>query len=466
MANTIVTVNVSLTVAPTPSTLQRTGAFISQGATTLPAGTFSLLTQASDLTAILTGAKAITSMVLSAGVVTVTTTAPHGFTTSDTIPMVIAGVTPAAYNGVFTVTVTGASTFTYPLGGSPGSVTVQGKYTVEDVSELVAMNNTFFGQGTSISVYVLELGAGNAADGVTALNTFITANPNWAYSYLVPRGWAAEPTYLTFLAVFEASTAKTYFFTTATLANYGSFSPLMKCVVLTVESPAVAAAALTATATEFTAASEFWVTLHYNPSTTNKVTPTAFSYVYGVTPYPTFNNSALLATLKAAAVNYIGTGAEGGISNAMILWGTTLDGNDFTYWYSIDWAQINCDLNLSNAIINGSNNPLNPLYFNQDGINRLQQVVASTMNNGISYGLVLNPVVQTSLDGAALVNALNSGTYAGKTLVNAVPFFAYTQSNPGDYKIGKYAGLSVSYTTTRGFVQILFNLNVSQFPSQ
>ncbi len=466
MANQIVVVNVSQNVAPTPSTLQRTGALVSQGGTTLAVGTFRLLTQLSDLTSLLTGALAISTMTLSASVVTVTTTAPHGFTNGDTIPMTIAGVTPSGYNGFFTITVTGASTFTYPLLISPGAVTVQGVYTPEDVVELTSMATTFFAQGASISVYVLELGAGNATDGVTALTTFLTANPNWFYSYLVPRAWSGASTFLTLIASYEATTAKTYFFVTATLANYTSFTALMKCVFLMVEAPTVAAAAVAGTATEFSCAAAFWVSLHYLPSSTNKVTPTAFSYLFGVTPYPLFGNSAQLSTLKTAFANYVGTGAEGGISNAILEWGTTEDGNDFTYWYSVDWVQINVDLNLSNAIINGSNNPINPLYFNQDGINRLQQVAASTMGNGVTFGLVLNPVVQTALDGPVLTAALLAGTYAGKTIVNAVPFFNYTNENLGDYKIGRYAGFSVTYTTNRGFIQIIFNVNISQFPSQ
>ena len=466
MANQIVTVNVAQSVAPSPSTLQRTGALLSQGGTNLSAGTFSLLTQLSDLTPLLTGAKSISTMVLSAGTVTVTTATPHGFTTADTLLLTIAGVTPAGYNGVFTCTVTGASTFTYPLGSSPGSVTIQGSYTPDDVVELLAMATTFFAQGSSVSVYVLELGAGNAADGVTALTTFITANQNFFYSYLVPREWSAQSTFLTYLATFESTTAKTYFWITATLANYSSFTAAMKCGNVLIEAPVVAAAGAAGTATEFTQAAAFWASLHYSPSSTNKVTPFAFSYLYGVTPYPTFGNSALFATLKAAAINIVGTGAEGGISNSILLWGTMLDGNDFTFWYSVDWVQINIDLNLANAIINGSNNPINPLYFNQDGINRLEQVAASTMSNGVAFGLVLNPVIQLALDGPVLGQALSAGTYAGKTIVNAIPFALYTNENPSDYKTGRYAGLSCTYTTNRGFISIIFNVNVSQFPSQ
>ena len=47
MANNIVQVNVTQTIAPSPSTLQRTGALVTQGGTTLTPGTTQLLTQES-----------------------------------------------------------------------------------------------------------------------------------------------------------------------------------------------------------------------------------------------------------------------------------------------------------------------------------------------------------------------------------------------------------------------------------
>ena len=456
MVNNIVTVNVSQTVAPTPSTLQKTGAFISQGATTTAPGTYTLLTQQSSLTSILTGALNLTSLSYNTGVVTAGTALPHGFTIGDTLELTITGAAPSGYNGTFLCTITGASAFTYPVGSSLAVATQYGVYTPEDVAELVAMNTTFFAQGSQQAVYVLELGAGNATDGVTYLTSWITANPGVFYSYLVPRYWDANSDFLALLASFENTTAKTYFFITTTTDTYTDYTALMKCAFTMVEAPGIPA-------TEFSLAAAFWVTLNYNPSNTNKVTPTAFSYLFGVTPYPTKGNSALLAAFKAGYTNYVGTGAEGGISNAILMWGTTEDGRDFTYWYSVDWVQINVDLNISNAIINGSNNPINPLYYNQQGINRLQQVAANTLTSGVTFGLVLNPVIQTSLDGNTLSDNIATNTYVGQTVVNAVPFITYSAANPGDFTIGKYSGFSVIYTPNRGFTQIVFNVNVTDF---
>jgi hypothetical protein len=213
---------------------------------------------------------------------------------------------------------------------------------------------------------------------------------------------------------------------------------------------------------EFSAAAFMQHSLSYRPSTTNKVTPFAFGFIYGVTPFPTRGNAALIAQLKAGSIGYVGTGAEGGISGTIILWGETMDGNDFTYWYSVDWVQINLDINTANAVINGSNDPINPLYYNQPGINRLQGVGVSTMTQGITYGLVNGDVVATQLDGPVLDANLDAGLYTGNTVVNAVPFITYSLENPSAYKERSYAGLSTIYVPQVGFINIQYTVVVTE----
>jgi hypothetical protein len=216
---------------------------------------------------------------------------------------------------------------------------------------------------------------------------------------------------------------------------------------------------ITANDGEFTLASMFYNALAYRPSNSNRITPMCFKYVYGVTAYPQKNNGPLLVSFKTANTNYITTGAEGGIAFNMVYEGVTLDGHDyFNWWYTIDWVQIEVNLDLSNAIINGSNDPLAPLYYNQDGINQLETVLAGTITDGQTFGMILGRIIATQLDGPANQIAINRGDYAGACNVNAVPFIPYTLANPGDYKIGEYDGLSVLFIPARGFVHILVNV--------
>ena len=354
----IVNVSVSQQVASAPNNLQKTGAFISQGGTTLADGETALITQLADLTAILTA--------------------------------------------------------------SPAS------------DELLAMGTTFFAQGSSVAVYVLELGAGTAAEGVTALTTYLENPTVQFYSYLLPSDWDTEGTAQDLALTYSGTTAQTYFYVSSTLATYGGWDGI-KAAFVTLPSPE-------APATEFSAAAIFWVTLAYAPNSSNLAHPLSFSYVYAVTAYTTLTQSEQ-SILKSDGVNWIGTGAEGGISNTIILWGTFMDLNPFNYWYAVDWLAINVATALAAAIINGSNTPTNPLYYNQNGINTLQKVAQATVNNGIAFGLILSPAV-----------------------VDAVSFVIYVAQHPSDYATGTYNGLSVTFVPARGFTSITIYLTASNIP--
>jgi hypothetical protein len=455
----IVQLVVSQTLAATPNTLQKTGAFISQGATTLASGTYSLLTQASSLTPLLVNAANVSGIVWAGGTVTVTTSsAITGVTTGDKFLTTLAGFTPAGYNGTYVATVTGAETFTFALATNPGVETVLGTYTPNNVAELVSMNTTFFAQGGTQAVYVLELGAGDGNTGPTALASFTTTNPGIFYSYLTPRNWDATANYLAMLANYNADTAQTYFFTTTTAANYNAYSATFKCNVRLLETPT----SLGRPINEFSAAAGFYVSLNYAPSSTNPMTQFCYTTLSGVTAYPTFGNSAFLTQVLAANCSYIGSAIQGGL-NSTILWGgTTGDGEDFTWWYSADWIQIQSSQTLANVVINGSQQGTpNPLYYNQPGINTLQDAEFQLMGNGISYGLGTGTVARSTLTPTALATAIEDGAFAGQCVINAVPFPAYVAENPLAYGQRTYGGLTCIWIPQNGFRTIVFQINVT-----
>jgi len=434
----IVNVVVTQQVASAPSKLQQTGAFVSQGGTTLAAGTTQLLTQLSDLTSILRPATDISTITWSGSVVTVTTATAHGIPSGDTVQIVIAGCTPIGYNGTFAGTSTGTNSVTYPLVSDPGASSVVGSLQLANTLELTAMGNTFFAQGSTVSVFVLELGTTTVDNGVTALNTYIEDNvghlptsptPQF-YSYLFPKTWdvvgAQE-----MAAQYEGTTAQVYFYVTSTVDTYSGWDGI-KSAFVALQSPS-------APAIEFSTAAMYWASLSYNPNASNLAHPFEYTYVYSVTPYVLTNTQQV--TLLANGVNWVGTGAQGGISNTLIEGGTYMDLNPFNYWYCVDWLSINVAQALSAAIINGSNLPTNPLYYNQAGINTLQKVAQATVNNGISFGLILSP--------ASVV---------------ATPFTTYVAQHPGDYATGTYNGLSLTFVPLRGFSSITIYLTASNIP--
>lgn len=459
----IVNINVSVTNPPKPSQLLKSGAMISIGGTTLAAGSYQLLTSKDDLKNIVAPAKTISTLAWSANVVTVTLSENHGWSNGDQIPVVISGATPAAYNGAYTASVTGDKTLTYTLSSDPGTATVMGTVTTVAAGEIQQMNTTYWAQGSSRAVYVLELGEISVTSAVAALGDFIDKDISLGntyqkfFSYLVPREWDIEPTFKTLTGQYTSPGSLVYFFVTSTIATYQSWvATKNKTVFAGVEAPNIPV-------TEFSMAAAFQSSLSNDPGSSNMVPPMAFRFMYGVTEYPVENNGTLLKTLQDNHINYIGSSAEGGLSNKMLVAGHMLDGNPFNYWYAVAWAAINLELDLANEVINGSNTTTNPLYYDQNGIDRLQNRALKTLRNGISYGLILGRVIGTKLIQAEFNTEYEKGSYAGNAVINAVPFANYSSLNPSDYQEGKYNGLSAVITPRRGFESITFNLNVTNF---
>ncbi|EIQ2403828.1 hypothetical protein LUX88_004344 [Salmonella enterica] len=459
----IVNINVSVTNPPKPSNLLKSGALVSTGGTTLTPGSFQLLTSKDDLKSLVSPAKTISAIAWATNTVTVTLAESPGWSDGDKVPVIIEGVAPKGYNGAFTATVTGDKTLTYTLNADPGTATTMGTVTAVAAGEIQQMNTTYWAQGTSRAVYVLELGELSVPAAVAALSDFIDEDISLGntyqkfFSYLVPREWDAEPTFKTLANNYTSPGALVKFFVTTTIATYQEWvSGKYPNVFAGVEAPSIGA-------TEFSMAAPFQSSLANDPGSSNMVPPMAYRFMYGVTEYPPAGNGTLLKTLQDNHINYIGTAAEGGLSNKMLVAGHMLDGMPFNYWYSVAWCAINLELDLANEVINGSNTTVNPLYYDQQGIGRLQRRALKTLRSGISYGLILGQVIDTQLTQESFNAEYEKGSYAGNAVINAVPFADYTSLNQSDYADGKYNGLSAVVTPRRGFESITFNLNVTNF---
>jgi hypothetical protein len=432
---TIVTVNTTVTRAPTVSQLQQSGAIVSTGGTTLATGTYQYCGLLSQVTSILAAPLALTGLVWASSTVTATATAALTLATGQTFTTTIAGAVPAAYNGTYVATVTGANTFTYALTPNPGTQTTPGTYLPSNAGFISNSATTFFAQGTSVGTYVLELGAQTtAAAAITALQTWITANsnPQVFYAYLVPANWDASSAAAlnTMTANYESPSGQTYFFITTTVANLPTYA-VNKAVFAVVPSP-------TQASTEHQAAACFYQWLVNLPGSANPLAPMAFRFLSGVTPWSQIGTQTNINTVLTNFGNLILTGGEGGISNAAQFKGTLMDGEQASWWYGIDWFRIQVKQALANAIINGSNsNP--PLLYNQAGINTLQAVAQNIADSAVKFGCALSAVV------------------------SAVPFSTYTTQNPSDYNNGIYNGFSALVVGQNAFLSITFQLDATQF---
>ena len=455
----IVTVDVSVIEAPAPNLLQQTGAFVTQGGTQEAAGSLTQVATLEALLAILANDIPNSAITWTANVAHLTTTASLHWGVGDQIPVTVAGATPAAYNGTRTVTVTSSNAFHYALLSNPGGpASVPGTSILAAVSELEAMGTTYFAQNGVVAPYVLELGEGNVAAGITALGTWLTNNPFTVYGLLIPREWSAQAAMVTLANLYTAPNKELYFWITTVLGQVTGEPPLtpyaaIKSAIEIVEAPGLPAS-------EFSLASIFAFALSRRPSSSQPLGPLSYAPVYGVTPYPLMGNQGTFLTLAEANVGWIGTGQQGGISGNIIFQGQMQDGNPWNFWYSTDWAQININLALANEVINGSVPSSNPLLYDQQGIDRLQNRAVSVLNQAVASGLAIGQVVQTSLPIATFNANLDAGVYDAQLVINAEPFQTYITENPSDYEAGIYGGLTCAYIPARGFLQIIFGLAV------
>ncbi|HET8687473.1 MAG TPA: hypothetical protein VFM18_12535 [Methanosarcina sp.] len=404
-----------------------------------------------------------------------------------------------AYNLLFASIDANLSLMTYSFNSATNVITVTSKlagtggnaYTLATTSSHITLSGaTLSGGGTN-----------TVAGGIQALSIFLTNNPGIYYAVLCPDSWSADATFPTFLNNYTSLTSKFYAFfhvlgdvnfvgsisgttLTVTQVNSGHLaigqtitgSGVTASTVITalgtgtggvgtytvnntqvvvsttmsstntyssylgIKSAVMRIKAPTDAITTSPAADMFAQVLGSNPSETNKLAPFGFRFIFGSVSYPLTPLDA--TNLKAANVNYTDTGAEGGLPNVKTLkWGVTGDGRDFSYWYAVDWLQINIHLDLANEVINGSNNAINPLYYNQQGINRLQYRAQNTANRAVLFGMLLSTTTTP--------------------IVTAIDFITYTAANPSNYAAGIYNGLALTAIPARGFKSITFSLVVT-----
>ena len=431
----IVTINETVVVAPTPSQLQQSGAFISVGGTTLATGTYQFLSGSSVLATLLstTGNYAeLTNMnttffangnvqgvyVLELGVQTTTDDAVSALQTwiQNNPGVFYAYLVPADWDStkdeVGSVTVdtagSGITSITLTFSAPTSGTTATGTANIQN--------------GEVISVTIVDPG-----NGYTSPPT-ISATVN---------SGAVAPTFTAVLASafnilagnFASPTGLTYFFGTTTSSTIGNYSQ-NKSLNLLGDSPL-------APSTEFSQASQFYNWLLNNPGPANKLAPMGYRYLYGVTPWTVLGNSTAIDTILSANGNLIETGSQGGISNSILFMGTMMDGTQAQWWYGIDWFNIQVNQALAAAVINGANsNP--PLEYDQNGINTLLSVANQVAKDAVTYGCALSATV------------------------TAIPFSTYTTDNPGDYKAGIYKGFTATVVGQNGFLKLIFNLEALQ----
>jgi hypothetical protein len=436
----IVNLTAVLTVAPIPSQLQRSGAFVSVGGTTLTTGTYLYCSQLNALEAVLatsgSGNQAelqtmgttffaqgtsIGAYVLELGVQTSGAAGIEALNAwiTNNPGIFYAYLVPAAWDNTSEVV---------------GSVIVTTGGSGYTSAPTVAFSGGGGGTGATATATI----ANGAVTGVTITNpgSGYTAAPTVTFTGGSGTGAAATANLASELNIiageYASPTGRTYFFISTTAANVATYQP-NKSVYAFVPSP-------TATSQEFGAAAHFYQWLVNNPSATSPLAPMAYRFLNGVTPWPATGYASQVQTVLSAFGNINLVPPQGGITNTCIFKGTTSDGSQSSWWYGIDWYQIRVTDDLADEVVNGSNEEP-PLLYSQDGVNRLAGVALRDLNTAISFGCAL------------------SGT------ITATSFSAYTTANPANYKAGIYQGLGANIVGQNGFLQVGILLDAIEFAS-
>lgn len=405
----IVTINESVTRGAMPNLLQQKACLISLGATSLKAGDTTEATSLADIMAVLNP----------------TNTASVQASSTNGTPPIAQGSTDSTANTPSTV-------------GSGGSANDNSTA----IAELTAMAESWFAN-TGAGCWVLELGPFSVTAIEDALSRFIETYPQLFYAYVLPRGAQNDPNLPAFVANQAGADERVYFFLCGDKEGY---KPLLingqgqKSVFYGAEYTGSAVTRGTTaanTAHEHLASAVAAQFCSARPSGLNRLAPMSFRQLVGITPWPEAGHGPLFAELKRNNISFAGTANEGGVEGSILFWGNFSNGDTMSGWYGADWCSINLELQLANAIIEGSQPGIRPLIYSQEGINRLTARAQQTLESAVTNGCILANYTLDSTD-----------------------FGTYITAQPSDYTTGSYNGLAATVVPVRGFTSLTFNLAI------
>ena len=175
----------------------------------------------------------------------------------------------------------------------------------------------------------------------------------------------------------------------------------------------------------------------YNLSVSNPLSLLQWKTVYGITPRDRLSNS-LVDALNENGCSWIGSLNN----NTVVLGGMVADGQNWESYFALDTFIFRLTVDIASMMIQASNNPLQSISFNQNGINIIKNKLVAISNTMLSFGVLDNFGSDYDTNTNAI---LNTGEWA------AIDFATYKANQYQDWKDGIYNGASC-YVTIRHFV--------------
>lgn len=175
----------------------------------------------------------------------------------------------------------------------------------------------------------------------------------------------------------------------------------------------------------------------YNLSVSNPLSLLQWKTVYGITPIDRLSNS-LVDALNENGCSWIGSLNN----NTVVLGGMVADGQNWESYFALDTFIFRLTVDIASMMIQASNNPLQSISFNQNGINIIKNKLVAISNTMLSFGVLDNFGSDYDTNTNAI---LNTGEWS------AIDFATYKANQYQDWKDGIYNGASC-YVTIRHFV--------------
>lgn len=175
----------------------------------------------------------------------------------------------------------------------------------------------------------------------------------------------------------------------------------------------------------------------YNLSVSNPLSLLQWKTVYGITPRDRLSNS-LINALNENGCSWIGSLNN----NIVVLGGMVADGQNWESYFALDTFIFRLTVDIASMMIQASNNPLQSISFNQNGINIIKNKLVAISNTMLSFGVLDNFGSDYDTNTNAI---LNTGEWS------AIDFATYKANQYEDWKNGIYNGASC-YVTIRHFV--------------
>ena len=308
----------------------------------------------------------------------------------------------------------------------------------------------YFNYSGNRSVNVLELGQVSETttlqEQATQLDTIIKSGLHRSYMYLIPSSFYVENSpVVSIMQEYTKETSAQYFMisttsdvTTDTVAT--QFKNLKSCFLVYDNSDTSQNINLAGSILGIMASNKFDI------SGNNKASPLNFKILQGFKFNPI--NRVLLNSLTQYPANFI----FNEVGYATIGNGRYTNGVAWDYWYQWDLTQLALQQKITQLLINGVNNPVNVIRFDQQGIDIINASVKSTLSEYIqlgcinTYAMALNPA---------------NNTLIGLNNINTIDFNTYISQYPEKYQNEIYDGISFYVLINRYIRQCILNITLN-----